>query len=150
MAVRPVPEGFHTVTPYLTVHGATELLQFLKDAFLAQETECMRSPDGRVQHAEVQVGDSRIMLGEAKQKHPPRPSTLYLYVDDVDLWVQRAVAACGQVLEELEDKFYGDRTGAVSGPAGNHYYMATHMEDLDPAELERRALLEMGDSDAAP
>jgi PhnB protein len=139
MSVRAIPDGYHTVTPYLTIRGATELLQFVQDAFEAVETECIRSPDGRVQHAQVKIGDSKVMMGEAPQDFQPMPGTLYLYVDDVDGWFDRAVRAGGEVLEQPEDKFYGDRTAAVKDASGNRWYMATHVEDVAPEELARRA-----------
>jgi len=143
MSVNPIPSRYHTVTPYLATTGATELLQFVKDAFQATETECVRSPDGRVQHAEVLIGDSPVMIGETMKELGPIPCTLYLYVDDVDSWFERAVKAGGTVLEELQDKFYGDRTAAVLDACGNRWYMATHVEDVEPDEMERRAQAEM-------
>ncbi|MFT5051409.1 MAG: PhnB protein [Chlamydiales bacterium] len=139
MSVAPIPDGFHTVTPYLTIVGATELLDFVKQAFEAIETESVRCPDGRVQHAQVTIGDSPVMMGEAPADFEPMPSTLYLYVDDVDAWYTRAIRAGGTVLEQPEDKFYGDRTAAVKDSCGNRWYMATHFEDAPPDELARRA-----------
>jgi PhnB protein len=139
MPVQPIPDGDHTVTPYLTIRGATELLQFVKDAFQAVETECIRSPDGRVQHAQVKIGDSNVMMGEAPKDFSPMPCTLYLYIADVDVWFDRAVRAGGEVLEQLEDKFYGDRTATVTDSCGNRWYMATHIEDVPPDEMARRA-----------
>ena len=143
MAVDPIPAGFHTVTPYLTIRGATELLAFLVRAFGAEETECVRDGAGRVSHAQVVIGDSNVMLGECPADHEPMPTTLYLYVDDVDAWFERAVAAGGDVLEAPNDKFYGDRSGAVKDSCGNRWYMATHVEDVSPEELQRRAKAEM-------
>lgn len=143
MAVDPVPPGFHTVTPYLTVKGATELLEFVKQAFGAEETECQRGPDGKVNHAQVVIGDSNVMMGECPTDLEPMPSTLYLYVDDVDAWFKQAIAAGGEVIEEPNDKFYGDRSGAVQDSCGNRWYMATHVEDVSPEEMERRAKTEM-------
>jgi len=137
--VNPIPNGYHTVTPYLTIRGATELLAFTKAAFGAEEVECIKAPDGRVMHAEIKIGDSRVMMGEAGDTTPPMPCTLYLYVDDVDAWFQRAKQADAEVIEELEDKFYGDRTAAVRDAQGNRWYMATHIEDFSSEELDRRA-----------
>jgi PhnB protein len=143
MAVNPIPEGFHTVTPYLTIKGATELLEFMKQAFGAEETECMRDGAGRVTHAQVLIGDSNVMMGECPVDHEPMPSMLYLYVDDVDAWFKQAVAAGGEVIEEPGDKFYGDRSGAVQDASGNRWYIATHVEDVPPEEMARRAQAEM-------
>jgi PhnB protein len=143
MAVQPIPEGFHTVTPYLTVRGATELLDFVKRAFDAKETECMRGPGGKVQHAQVVIGDSNVMMGEAPAGFDPMPSTLYLYVEDADASFKQAVDAGGTVIEELTNKFYGDRSGGVQDSCGNRWYVSTHVEDVSPEEMERRAATEM-------
>jgi len=134
MPVNPIPSGYHTVTPYLTIHGATELLQFVKDAFGAREIECVRSSKGRVQHAQVTIGDSFLMMGEAPPDFSPMPCTLYLYVESVDQWFERAVKAGGEILEPLENKFYGDRTAAVMDKSGNRWYLATHVEDVSPED----------------
>ena len=139
MTVRPVPPGFHTVTPYLAVHCATELLAFTQAAFGAEPSEVVRDGEGRVRHAQVRIGDSIVMLGEVPADQTPYPATLYLYVEDVDAWFRRAVEAGGAVLEEPEDKFYGDRTAAVQDAQGNRWYMATHVEDVPEDELRRRA-----------
>ena len=136
--VQPIPEGFHTITPYLTVRGAGALLDFLKRAFDAKETECMGSGDA-VQHAQVQIGDSMVMMGECPPDFEPTRAMLYLYVDDADAWFKRAVDAGGEVIEEPKDQFYGDRHGAVKDPCGNLWYMATHIEDLSPEEIAKRA-----------
>ena len=143
MSVDPIPEGYHTITPYLTVRGATELLEFVKRAFDARETECIRGPDGRVNHAQVLIGDSNVMMGECPKDHEPMPGMLYLYVRDVDAWFAKATAAGATVIEELNDKFYGDRSGAVQDCSGNRWYMATHVEDVSPEEIQRRAETEM-------
>ncbi len=135
MPVQPIPDGYHTITPYLPVQGATELLDFLKRAFNAVETEVM-APDGRVRHAEVRIGDSRVMMGETPKD--PMACMLYLYVDDVDAWFDRAVKAGGEIVEKPSDQFYGDRHGAIKDPCGNVWYMATHIEDVSPEEMERR------------
>ena len=143
MPVEPVPPGYHTVTPYLTVRGATELLEFVKRAFEAEETDCIRDDKGRVTHAQVRIGDSNLMMGECPLGRSPMPGTLYLYVDDVDAWFARARDAGGEVIEEPSDKFYGDRSGAVADASGNRWYLATRVEDVPPDEIERRARTEM-------
>lgn len=139
MTVQPIPAGYHTVTPYLAVRGAGDVLAFVKNAFDAVETECVKLPDGTVKHAEVEIGDSRVMIGEAtKAGFAPMPACLYLYVEDAAAWFQRAVDAGAEVVDELQDHFYGDRSGGVKDPAGNHWYVATHIEDVTPEEMERR------------
>lgn len=138
MSVRPVPEGFHTVTPYLVVNDASGLLDYVKQAFGAKEADCMRSPDGTVRHADVLIGNSHVMMGQACEGHTATSTMLYLYVEDVDACFARAVEAGGEVVEELADKFYGDRTAAVRDTNGVTWYMATHVEDVPPDEMERR------------
>ncbi len=136
--VKPVPDGYHSVTPYLTVPGVARLIDFLKEAFGAVEIERMARGDGTVQHAQVKIGDSFVMMGEPQ---PPRPSpaTLYLYVDNVDEVYRRAIEAGGKSLREPRNEFYGDRGGGVEDPAGNQWWIATHVEDVSPEELQRRA-----------
>ena len=139
MAVQPIPEGYHTLTPYLSVDGAAKLIDFLQAAFGASELYRMSRPDGAVGHAELQVGDSRLMLSEAMPEWPAHPVTLYVYVTDVDTAFARAVAAGATVMNEPTDQFYGDRSGGVRDFAGNQWWIATHVEDVAPEELERRA-----------
>jgi PhnB protein len=142
MTVQPVPDGYHTITPYLTVRGATQLLDFVKQAFEAVETECLRLSDGSVKHASVKIGDSMLMLGEVPADMPgveAMPSMLYLYLPDMQAAFDRAVAAGAEVFEEPTDHFYGDRSGAVKDACGNVWYLATHVEDVPPEEIERRA-----------
>ena len=143
MSVQPVPPGYHTVTPYLSIRGATELLAFTKAAFGAVETEAIRSPEGRVLHAQVKIVDSNVMMGEVPKGSEPMPSTLYLYVDDVDEWFRRAVEAGGEVIEEPSDQFYGDRTASVKDGSDNRWYMATHVEDVSPEEIAERSKTQM-------
>lgn len=139
MAVAPVPEGFHTVTPYLVCSGVPALLDFLKAAFGAEALEITQLPSGRIANAILRMGDSRIMVGEAMEGFPPRPSTLYLYVPDTDALYQRALAAGATSLMEPADQFYGDRNAGVLDPSGNQWWIATHIEDVAPEELARRA-----------
>ena len=136
--VRPIPEGYHSLTPYLTVSGVGKLLEFLARAFGANEICRMNRPDGSVWHAEMQIGDSRLMLGEANEEWKARPSTLYLYVEDVDATYARAVAAGGKLLREPATQPYGDRSGGVEDPSGNQWWISTHVEDVAPEEIERR------------
>jgi uncharacterized glyoxalase superfamily protein PhnB len=140
MAVKPIPDGFHTVTPYLIVRGAAKEIDFLKKAFGAELAfEPMKRPDGLIMHAEVKIGDSRVMLGDASERAQPTQSMLHLYVPNVDAVFQRAVSAGGVSSMEPMDQFYGDRTGSVKDPSGNTWYIATHKEDVAPAELKKRA-----------
>ncbi len=138
MAVRPVPKGYHTVTPFLTVKGAARFIDFLKDAFGAEERFRMPGPQGNIMHAEVRVGDSILMLSDATDEHPPRPAMFYLYVEDADALYRRALQAGATSLAEPMDHFYGDRAGAVQDAWGNQWWIATHIEDVSPDELERR------------
>jgi PhnB protein len=139
MAVKPIPDGYHSVTPYLAVEGADKLLEFVTRAFDAVGRECMRRPDGTIHHAEVKIGDSIVMLGEASGQWKPRPSTLYLYVDDTDATYRRAIEAGASSLMEPADQFYGDRNAGVQDPTGNFWWIATHVEDVSPEETHRRA-----------
>jgi PhnB protein len=140
MAAKPVPDGFHTVTPYLTVRGAPKIIEFLKQAFGAELAfEPMKRPDGTVMHAEVTIGDSRVMLADENEMAKATTSSLYLYVPNVDSIYQRAVKAGGNSIMEPTDMFYGDRTGSVKDPSGNIWSIATHKEDVAPQELAKRA-----------
>ncbi len=139
MAVKPIPEGLHTVTPYLVVSGVARLIDFLKQAFDATEMHRSTRPDGTVMHAQVKIGDSPIMMGEVWGEFPPKAASLYLYVPDTDVVYKRALAAGAVSIMEPMDMFYGDRNGGVKDFAGNEWWIATHIEDVPPAELERRA-----------
>jgi PhnB protein len=139
MAVKPIPDGYNTVTPYLTVRGVRRLLEFVTRAFGAEVKFQMPGPDGGVAHAEFRVGDSMVMCGEARDEWPPMPATLYLYVPDVDAVFQRAVAAGAEVVRPLADQFYGDRSGGVKDPCGNQWWVATHVEDVSMEEMGKRA-----------
>lgn len=139
MAVKPIPEGYHTVTPYLTIQGAAKLIEFLKQAFEARETERITQPDGTIGHAEVRIGDSVVMMADAGGERQPMPSGIYLYVNDTDAVYKRALQAGATSLMEPADQFYGDRSAGVKDPVGNHWWVATHKEDVPPAELKKRA-----------
>jgi PhnB protein len=139
MATRPIPEGYHSITPYLVVEGVARLIDFMKRAFGAEERERMLRPDGSIGHAEVRIGDSVVMMGEARGEHRPMPGTLYLYVEDTDAVYRRALDAGGASVMEPTDMFYGDRNAGVKDPCGNFWYIATRKEDLSSEELQRRA-----------
>lgn len=138
MAVSPIPESYHTVTPYLTVRGAARLLEFLKQAFQAEPAFTMPGPDGTIMHAEVRIGDSMVMLGEANERWPAMPAALYLYLPDCDAVYRRAIQAGGVSVMEPADQFFGDRHGAVRDASGNVWWLATHKEDVPPEEIARR------------
>jgi PhnB protein len=138
MAVKPIPEGYHTVTPYLTVADAEAQIDFLKRAFGAEETYRHSDDKGKVGHAEMRLGDSMIMLGQARDQWTPRPANFYLYVEDVDAVYKRAVAAGGKSLREPTNEAYGDRSSGVEDSQGNQWWIGTHVEDVSPEEIQRR------------
>jgi uncharacterized glyoxalase superfamily protein PhnB len=139
MAVKPIPDGHHAITPFLVVKDAAKLIDFLRQAFDAQETFRMPMPDGTIMHAEVKIGDSTLMMGEASEQHKPMLGALYLYVNDADAVYKRALQAGATSLMEPADQFYGDRQASVKDPAGNTWWIATHKEDVSPEELKKRA-----------
>jgi uncharacterized glyoxalase superfamily protein PhnB len=139
MAVKAIPDGYHTITPYLLVQQVPLLIDFLKQAFQAQETERITAPDGTIAHAEVKIGDSVVMMGEARGEWTPAPGTLYLYVNDTDAVYKKALQAGATSTMEPVDQFYGDRSAGVKDPSGNQWWIATHKEDVPREELERRA-----------
>ncbi len=139
MAVKPIPDGYHSVTPYLVVEGVAKLIEFLKQAFDATEKERMSRPDGTVMHAEVKIGDSVVMMGEAAGEFSPMPSMLHLYVNDADAVYKRAMEAGATSVREPADQFYGDRSAGIKDPCGTTWYIATHQEDVSPEEMAKRA-----------
>ncbi|HZW21206.1 VOC family protein [Noviherbaspirillum sp.] len=154
--VKPVPEGYHTLTPYLTIRNAAAALDFYKRAFGAEETFRVASPDGKVGHAEIRIGDSAIMLSdEFPEMGAQSPETiggspvmLHLYVENVDALVDQAVQAGGKLERPVADQFYGDRGGMITDPFGHKWWIATHVEDVPPDELERRSKEAFGGSPA--
>jgi PhnB protein len=138
MAARPIPEGYHAVTPYLTVRGAAKLIDFLKKAFGGEQVELFKGPNDTIMHAAMKIGDSRIMLSEASEQRPANQTSIYLYVNDVDTTYKRAIAAGGTSTMELKDQFYGDRAGGLKDPCGNQWTIATHKEDVSAPEIEKR------------
>jgi uncharacterized glyoxalase superfamily protein PhnB len=139
MPVKPVPDGYHTVTPYLLVKGVSALIDFLKEGFDAVEIHRTALPGGAVMHAEMQIGDSRVMMGEVPQGHSPMPAMLYLYVPDVDAVHAKAIRAGATLLNAPADMFYGDRAGAVKDLAGNSWWIATHKENVTAEQIAERA-----------
>jgi PhnB protein len=147
MAVKPIPDGYHTLTPYLVVKGAAAALDFYKRAFGATELFRMADPSGAVRHAEIKIGDSIIMMADESPEMGYRgpqalggsPVGLMLYVEDVDKRFNQAIAAGGKVKSAVQDQFYGDRSGTLTDPYGHVWTIATHKEDVPPQEMERRA-----------
>jgi PhnB protein len=145
--VNPIPQGYHSVTPYLSVDGAAGAIEFYKRAFGATEVIRMPAPGDKVGHAEVEIAGSRIMLADeypdmgfrSPKAFGGSPVSLHLYVEDVDAVVRQAVATGAKELRAVKDQFYGDRTGTVEDPFGHVSHIATHKEDLAPDELRRRA-----------
>ena len=146
--VKPIPDGYHTVTPYFTVKDAARAVEFYKQAFGATELMRMAEPDGKIRHAEIRIGNSPIMIGDefpefsemrSFQGLGGSPVSVYLYVEDVDAMFNRAVAAGAKVRSPIKDEFYGDRVGAVQDPYGLAWFIATHKEEVAPEEIVRRA-----------
>jgi len=147
VAVKPIPDGYHSITPCLTVKGADRAIDFYRRAFGAEELGRMNGPDGKtVMHAELKIGDSRFFLGDeipgmgnrSPQSLGGTPSGIYLYVRNVDETFRKAVEAGATVKRPLEDMFWGDRTGSLLDPYGHIWDLATHREDVPPEEMERR------------
>jgi PhnB protein len=136
--VKAIPEGYHTITPYLVLDGAARVIEFLKQAFDAKEMLRMSGPDGKIGHTELRIGDSMLMLSDSQGPWKPMPAMLYLYVEDVDATYQRALQAGATPVSEPKDQFYGDRSGAVQDSSGNQWWIGTHIEDVSEEELLRR------------
>ncbi len=138
--VKPIPDGYHTITPSITVDGAEELIAFLQKVFDAKVESSLKRPDGKVMHAEVKIGNSKVMLGDTCQSMMnPMPSNLYVYVQDVDATYRKALDAGATSMMEPTDMFWGDRMCSVTDRFGNHWSIATHVEDVPLNEIERRA-----------
>ena len=146
-AVKPIPEGYRSVTPYLILSAASDAIAFYKKALGAEEVMRLDGPGGKIHHAEISIGDSRIILAD---EHPelqalsPKtiggsPVSIHLYVEDVDAAVERAVAAGAKLIRPVADQFYGDRTGGIEDPFGYRWFIAMHKEDLTMDEIRRRA-----------
>jgi PhnB protein len=138
--VNPIPEGYHTVTPYLIVQGAERLIDFLRQAFGAEEIHRSAKPDGTLGHCQVRIGDSMVELADGNEQWKPVPAALHLYVPDTDATFHRALQAGATQLFPPADTFYGDRSGGVMDPSGNQWYIATRIENLSAEEIERRAV----------
>lgn len=145
--VNPIPEGYHSVTPYLSIKGAAAAIDYYKEVFGATELFRMAAPDGKIGHAEIKIGNSPIMLAD---EHPEMefvspqtlggtPVGLMIYVDDVDTMFKQAISRGAKEIKPLQDQFYGDRSGTLRDPFGHVWTVATHVEDVAPEEMERRA-----------
>jgi PhnB protein len=147
MAPKPIPEGYHSVTPYLAVEDAAGAIEYYKKAFGATERGRMEAPGGKIGHAELEIGDSVVMLSDALPQFATRPpkelggtsASVMMYVEDVDAFVKRAVDAGATVETEVADQFWGDRFGTISDPFGHVWSIATHIEDVPPEEMAERA-----------
>jgi PhnB protein len=150
--VQPIPEGYHAVTPYLIFSGAAEAIAFYQKALGASEVMRMDGPGGKIHHAEINIGGSRVMLAD---EHPeiqalsPKtiggsPVSMHVYVEDVDAAVERAVKAGATLIRPVADQFYGDRVGGIEDPFGYRWFIATHKEDLTMDEIHRRAAAQTG------
>lgn len=146
LKVKPIPDGYHSVTPYLAISGASAAIEFYKKAFGAKELYRMPMPGNRVGHAEIQIGDSRVMLADESPEmdaYGPKalggsPVALMIYVEDVDALFNQAVKAGGKVLRPVRDQFYGDRSGSLEDPFGHKWHLATHIENVAPDEMMKR------------
>jgi uncharacterized glyoxalase superfamily protein PhnB len=138
MPVKPIPEGYHGVTPYLVVEDAAGTIQFAQTAFGAHERFRSTAPDGSVMHAEITIGDSVVMIGQASDQWQPTNAMLHMYVEDVDAAYERALAAGATSIREVRDEFYGDRSGGVQTGTVT-WWLATHVEDVSPEEIDRRS-----------
>jgi PhnB protein len=157
MATKPIPEGYHTVTPYLAVEDAARAIDYYTKAFGAKERGRMDAPDGKIAHAELEIGDSLVMLSDPFPQASTRPPkelggtsvSVFLYVEDVDAVVKKAVDSGATITMEVADQFWGDRFGSITDPFGHSWSIATHVEDVPPeemAERARKAMAAMGGS----
>jgi uncharacterized glyoxalase superfamily protein PhnB len=136
--VKPIPEGYHSITPIVQVDGAAEFIDFLKQAFDAREIHRYGEPGGMIMHAEIQIGDSRLMLSDASEDFKAWPTRIQLYVNDVDTTYNKALEAGASSVRPPADQFYGDRSGGVNDKWGNQWWIGTHKEDLTPEDIEKR------------
>jgi PhnB protein len=145
MPVKPIPDGYHSITPYLVCKGAAKAIEYYKNAFGAKETVRMPGPEGRIMHAEVQIGDSMVMLsdenpdrGAVAPSGRGRSMSVMLYTDNVDSVFKRAVDLGAKSIQEPTDMFWGDRMGNLEDPFGHQWALATHKEDVTPDEMQKR------------
>lgn len=139
MAIKPKPDGYHTITPYLIVEGANQLLEFIENVFGGEATFKMQDDTGRLNHADVKIGDANLMLAETCEEWEPTRTMLYVYVENTDAIYQKALDAGAESVKEPKDQFYGDRSASVKDPFGNVWGIATHIEDVSEEEIQKRA-----------
>ncbi len=152
MAVKPIPDGYPQVTPYLHVDGAADAIEFYKSVFGAKERMQMPAPGGKIGHAEIEIGDSLVMLADefpdmgvrGPSAYGGSPVTISVYVEDVDATYARALDAGAKSISDLENQFYGDRSAQFEDPFGHRWSIAQHVEDVPPDEMQRRAAEAMG------
>jgi len=144
--VLAVPEGYHSVTPCLTINQAAQAIDFYKKAFAAKEIMRFEQPDGKIAYAEIKIGDAKIMLGDERPDegaHGPKkwggtPVSIHLYVKEVDKTVDKALSAGATLIKPVEDQFYGDRCGTLEDPYGHKWHISSHIEDVSPAKMKKR------------
>jgi PhnB protein len=139
MSVKPIPDGYHTITPYLIVDDADKLVEFVEKIFDGELLFKMKNDANRITHAEMKIGDSMLMLSESSEEWKATKTMLYLYVSDTDATYQKALAAGATSVKEPKNQFYGDRSAGVRDSFGNFWGIATHIEDVSEEELEKRA-----------
>ena len=139
MAVKPIPDGYHSITPYMIVEGAGALIEFMKNAFGATLVFRTDAPDGTIRHAEIKIGDSMVMMADAGPSYPAKPACYYMYVPDVDAVYAQAVEAGGVSLSEPTDQPYGDRSAGITDPSGNTWWIGTHIKDVSEEEIQQMA-----------
>lgn len=157
MAAKPIPEGYHTLTPYLTIEDTAKAIDFYKEAFGAEEIMRMQTPDGSIGHAEIQIGDSRVMLSDPFPQSTVRPpserggptASIFVYVEDCDALFDQATAAGAEATMPLQDMFWGDRFGTLTDPFGHVWSIATHIEDVPEDEMAERAKTAMAEMGAS-
>jgi PhnB protein len=147
MGTKPIPEGYHTLSPYLAVDDAAQAIEYYKKAFGAKERMRMEAPGGKIGHAELEIGDSMVMLSDPFPQATTRPpkelggtsASVFMYVEDVDAFVKKAVDEGATITMEVADQFWGDRFGSIQDPFGHSWAIATHVEDVPPEEMAERA-----------
>jgi PhnB protein len=147
MGTKPIPEGYHTLSPYLAVDDAAQAIEYYKKAFGAKERMRMEAPGGKIGHAELEIGDSMVMLSDPFPQATTRPpkelggtsASVFMYVEDVDAFVKKAVDQGATITMEVADQFWGDRFGSIQDPFGHSWAIATHVEDVPPEEMAERA-----------
>ena len=139
MPVKPIPEGYQSVIPYLIIENPKALIDFAQKVCNAKLLEKMDTPDGGISHAEIRIGDSVVMMGQSSEQYPPMPTMLHVYLEDIDAAYERAVKAGAETIRGPENQFYGDRSALVKDSNNISWNLSTHVEDVTPEEMQRRA-----------